>query len=322
MKKDISLTNKPNATCLVCREEIEQFQLLQNQGVPMETLIHLVFKKDDEILEELKAGNRLIDVFCRGQKKLYFKYLKILSYKMNLKEAIECVSQIEKSSNVFFEKLLKKIAYPFFLLVFAYFMICFFSDFVLVQMKDYISNHFVLILIQALKFLFGTSILCILLYLGLYYVFFYKYDARLKCPFSLMKKMISLQFVCMYQALEKSYSSTQEVLETLALMDFSIVGIVSNEILEQLKKGNTLEASFLSTSIFDPTFKKMIQFALNGNRISLFFDLYIKKCRLDLEKSVKKLSNGIQLFSYISIGILVVVVYQIMMMPLNMLNQF
>lgn len=73
MKKDISLTNKPNATCLVCREEIEQFQLLQNQGVPMETLIHLVFKKDDEILEELKAGNRLIDVFCRGQKKLYFK---------------------------------------------------------------------------------------------------------------------------------------------------------------------------------------------------------------------------------------------------------
>ena len=66
----------------------------------------------------------------------------------------------------------------------------------------------------------------------------------------------------------------------------------------------------------------MIQYALNGNRISIFFDLYIKKCRFDLETSIKKLSNGIQLFSYISIGILVVVVYQIMMMPMNMLNQF
>lgn len=316
------MTNKPNATCLVCREEIEQFQLLQNQGVPFDTLVHLVFKKDDEILNELKFGNRLIDVFCRGQKKLYFKYLKILANKMNLKEAIECVSQIEKSSNVFFEKLLKKIAYPFFLLVFAYFMICFFSDFVLVQMQDYISNHFVLILIQVLKVLFGASILSILLYLGLYYLFFYKYDVRLKCPFSLMKKMISLQFVCMYQALEKSYSSTQEVLETLALMDFSIVGMVSNEILKQLKKGNTLEACFLGIDVFDASFKKMIKYALSGNRLSIFFDLYVKKCRLDLEKSVKKLSNGIQIFSYISIGILVVVVYQIMMMPLNMLNQF
>lgn len=316
------MTNKPNATCLVCREEIEQFQLLQNQGVPFDTLVHLVFKKDGEILNELKFGNRLIDVFCRGQKKLYFKYLKILANKMNLKEAIECVSQIEKSSNVFFEKLLKKIAYPFFLLVFAYFMICFFSDFVLVQMKDYISNHFVLILIQALKVLFGVSILSILLYLGLYYLFFYKYDVRLKCPFSLMKKMISLQFVCMYQALEKTNSSTQEVLDTLALMDFSIVGIVSNEILEQLKKGTTLEACFLGINVFDASFKKIIKYALSGNRLSIFFDLYVKKCRLDLEKSVSKLSNGIQIFSYISIGILVVVVYQIMMMPLNMLNQF
>ena len=216
-----------------------------------------------------------MDLFCRNQKKLYFKYLKILGSKMNLKEAIECVSQIEKSSNVFFEQLLKKIAYPFFLLVFAYFMICFFSDFVLVQMKDYISSNSILILIQVLKVLFGTSILCILLYLGLYYLFFYKYDARLKCPFSLMKKMISLQFVCMYQALEKTYSSTQEVLETLSLMDFSIVGMVSNEILDQLKKGNTLEECFLVIHVFDASFKKMIQYALNGNRISIFFDLYI-----------------------------------------------
>ena len=75
MKKDISLTNKPSATCLVCREEIEQFQLLQNQGVPFDTLVHLVFKKDDEILDELKSGNCLMDLFCRNQKKLYFKYL-------------------------------------------------------------------------------------------------------------------------------------------------------------------------------------------------------------------------------------------------------
>ena len=201
-------------------------------------------------------------------------------------------------------------------------MICFFSDFVLVQMKDYISSNSVLILIQVLKVLFGTSILSILLYLGLYYLFFYKYDARLKCPFSLMKKMISLQFVCMYQALDKSYTSTQEILETLACMDFSVVGKVSNEILACLKNGKSLEKSFLEIEVFDSDFKKMLVYALTSNQMHVFFDLYMKKCSLDLEKSVKKISTGIQLFSYISIGILVLIVYQIMMMPLNMLNQF
>ena len=70
LKKDISLTNKPSATCLVCREEIEQFQLLQNQGVPFDTLVHLVFKKDDEILNELKSGNCLMVFILQESKEV------------------------------------------------------------------------------------------------------------------------------------------------------------------------------------------------------------------------------------------------------------
>ena len=126
----------------------------------------------------------------------------------------------------------------------------------------------------------------------------------------------------MYQALEKTYSSTQEILERLSCMNFSIVGSIATEILFYLQNGASLEESFIQIKVFDSTFKKMLAYALASNRVHVFFDLYIKKCSLDLEKSVKKISMGIQLFSYISIGILVLIVYQIMMMPLNMLNQF
>ena len=87
------------------------------------------------------------------------------------------------------------------------------------------------------------------------------------------------------------------------------------------KNGKSLEESFLEIEVFDSDFKKMLVYALTSNQMHVFFDLYMKKCSLDLEKSVKKISTGIQLFSYISIGILVLIVYQIMMMPLNMLNQ-
>lgn len=322
MKKDISWMPRQNTIVLVYRDEIEQFAMLMNQGLPLDTLIHLTFKKDEEIITYLKEGMSLQEIFTRNQKKLYFKYLRILSRKLNLSDALDCVNKIEKSSNTFFETLLKKISYPFFLLIFAFFMILFFSDYDLVQMKDYISNGMVFVFIHLLKWGFGFTILSMIFYLFLYYVLFYKYNSKMKCPFQLMKKMISLQFVCMYQALDKSYTSTQEILETLACMDFSVVGKVSNEILACLKNGKSLEESFLEIEVFDSDFKKMLVYALTSNQMHVFFDLYMKKCSLNLEKSVKKISTGIQLFSYISIGILVLIVYQIMMMPLNMLNQF
>ena len=322
MKKDISWMPRQNTIVLVYRDEIEQFAMLMNQGLPLDTLIHLTFKKDEEIITYLKEGMSLQEIFTLNQKKLYFKYLRILSGKLNLSDALDCVNKIEKSSNTFFETLLKKISYPFFLLIFAFFMILFFSDYVFVQMKDYISNRMVFVFIHLLKWGFGFAILSMIFYLFLYYVLFYKYNSKMKCPFQLMKKMISLQFVCMYQALDKSYTSTQEILETLACMDFSVVGKVSNEILVYLKHGKSLEESFLEIEVFDSDFKKMLVYALTSNQMHVFFDLYMKKCILDLEKSVKKISTGIQLFSYISIGILVLIVYQIMMMPLNMLNQF
>ncbi len=104
---------RQNTIVLVYRDEIEQFAMLMNQGLPLDTLIHLTFKKDEEIITYLKEGMCLQEIFTRNQKKLYFKYLRILSGKLNLSDALDCVNKIEKSSNTFFETLLKKISYPF-----------------------------------------------------------------------------------------------------------------------------------------------------------------------------------------------------------------
>lgn len=41
---------RQNTIVLVYRDEIEQFAMLMNQGLPLDTLIHLTFKKDEEII--------------------------------------------------------------------------------------------------------------------------------------------------------------------------------------------------------------------------------------------------------------------------------
>ena len=48
----------------------------------------------------------------------------------------------------------------------------------------------------------------------------------------------------MYQSLEKTCSSTQEILETLSSIKFSVVGIVSSEILKYLMQGVFTEEIF------------------------------------------------------------------------------
>lgn len=73
---------KQSTIVLVYRDEIEQFAMLMNQGLPLDTLIRLTFKKDEEIITYLKEGMNLQEIFTLNQKKLYFKYLRILSEKL------------------------------------------------------------------------------------------------------------------------------------------------------------------------------------------------------------------------------------------------
>ena len=53
---------RQNTIVLVYRDEIEQFAMLMNQGLPLDTLIHLTFKKDEEIITYLKEGMSLQEI--------------------------------------------------------------------------------------------------------------------------------------------------------------------------------------------------------------------------------------------------------------------
>lgn len=294
-----------------------------DSGISMETLIHLTFRKDYQILECLKNGESLIIVFCRNQKALFFKYLAVLATKLNLNKTIECVRQIEESSTILLEKLIKKIAYPFFLMVFAFFMIVFFSNYVLIQMQAYIQKGFILTWIHILKYVFLIAICTIVCIICIIYMLFYHFHPRwLKLKTPLIEKLCTLQFVSVYKNLEQNALSTQEILEVMSQLDFSVVGYLAKDILNNLKKGICFEKSVYLLDVFDADFKKMLGYALASNRMHIFFDVYMKKSTFELNQSMNKISMGIQLFSYVSIGFLVLVVYQIMMMPLNMLNQF
>lgn len=319
--------NKQNTTCSISRNEVKQFSLLLDSGVDIETIINLVFKDADVIISELKNGRSLNSILCENQKGIFFEYLNEIGRFTSLKQGIECVEKIEASTLEVFRSILKKVMYPYFLMVFALAMIVFFSDYVLVEMSYYLDGSNLLFWIYILKCIFYILLILITLYFVVLYIMLYKFTRFKKfvqffLRFSLFKKMNSFQFVCVYSCLFDAGLTTIDILSVINNFDFCACGFLSHLILKKLEKGFTFEQSIQCQSYMDDTLKQMITYAMQSNQSSLFFKVYIGKCKNDMDLYVKKISIYIHSFSYLCIGALVLIVYQVMLLPLNMLNQF
>ena len=51
-------------------------------------------------------------------------------------------------------------------------------------------------------------------------------------------------------------------------------------------------------------------------------DLYQRKTEKRIDLAIKKISIWIQVLSYFSVGAVVLIVYQVMLMPMELLNTF
>lgn len=58
------------------------------------------------------------------------------------------------------------------------------------------------------------------------------------------------------------------------------------------------------------------------SNLSKLFEIYVMKTQIELNSQIKKWTTGIQIFSYLCVAIVVFVFYQVMLLPLNMLNTF
>lgn len=319
--------NRQNMTCSISRSEIKQFSLMLESGVDIETIIKLIFRDADSILNQLKEGTPLLKIFCENQKGLFFSYLNEIGQYTSLKKGIECVESIENSTSEVFKSIIKKIAYPYFLMVFAMAMIVFFSDYVLVEMSYYLNGSNLLFWISILKIVFCLLLVCITSYFIILYIMLYKFSFLKKfihffLRLSLFKRMNSLQFVYIYSCLLDTGLTTIDILSVMKKLHFCAGGYLANLVLKELKRGMSFEESIKQQSYIDDSFKKMVTYAMRSNQSSLFFQMYINKCKNDLDLYIKKISIYIHSFSYLSIGALVLIVYQVMLLPLNMLNQF
>lgn len=302
-----------------------QFSLLLDQGLDTKTMIELCFKQSDKIINQLNQGKNLIDVLTANQKQKYFKLLNELSKKMAFSKSIECASHIDESISTLSKDLISKSIYPVFIFLFAYFMILFFSNTIIPSMTSFSDGETSFFILDFFK-IFYSFVFIGLVFLAIVLIsshFNEAINVRLllildKYEFFKLFKTIHFSIILSY--LLKSGVSTKECLELMSNMkEYYSVNVYASKILDGLLKGRSIDQTVEKIS-FDTAFKKFFYIGLKTGNLADVLLLYKKQSIHRFKKKVKQLTTSIQVFSYVSVGMLVLVVYQVMLVPLNMLN--
>ena len=311
--------NKPSMTFKIGKNELVQFTMLAQKGLDMQTMIQLSFKDYEKIIESLNQGKNLIDILAKHSSNM--EILTVLSKFLNLKQSMECIENMEKSKKLFEKEVLKKGVYPAMIFCFSYAILLFFSHWILPQMSQFLMDSSFHIGLWILKILYTLLFLVCTLFLFLLvsyvnqkeWVFFSKiYE------YPLFLKIKTYQFAFLFEQFMKQGISSEECLQMIA--EIKNMKPIASKILKDLDSGVSIETSIESLKL-DPDFLFFFRAGMKTQDLATMLHIYCDNCIFLIQKKMSKISEGFQCISYLCVGILVIVVYQVLLLPLNMLYE-
>ena len=246
-----------------------------------------------------------------------------------LDKALFCYLQVNLFKVEFKRKLLKILTYPTIQLVLAlglslvaqYWVLPLLTN--LVSDLDFHSNgvSFLTVLMRIINIgvlLFAAGLVIatfILKKLESSLVFF-----LLNKPFlKMVKDLIVYQFLNYYLILYKSTDSSETIIRGLRkLPQAKYLNIYADSIHFCLMEGNELAEAF---AILDEKLAALFAIAKDTGKVRKLLESYAKTLNLKFENRIKKAGYYFQIFSYVYIMLLVVLVYQMMLLPLGMIER-
>ena len=99
-----------------------------------------------------------------------------------------------------------------------------------------------------------------------------------------------------------------------------LVAFIASEIDRSLMDGDRIESAMDSIYI-DPSLKRFFKIALYSSDMENMLQGYLEMCSYRLLKQSRIFTKAVQAVSYCSIGLILIVVYQALMLPMTMLSQ-
>ena len=310
--------------------------LMENGFSFTDTLQILKTKRNEcritQVLEKLEQGQTFKEAFSLLLPHCYRRYfnnfIRYLPVLESMRISVELATHEEKMK----QKMMKDMVYPVVMLFVMFIGMYLFNGFVFPQMMTLMTSfeinvssyYFLRSLIQLLSWL-----VTILFVVGMLLWVVFQEPNR-KCwlyrvlvkyvPDSLMVQKASAEFARYFLECVRVRISTKQTMKILLDMkEKPLVRLIAQELNDALSKGESFEVT-LHTPFVEHALQQFFQIALHGSNCEKMLEGYLVMNQQRHIKQVRIFTRSVQLSCYGAIGLILLVVYQILMLPMQMLQ--
>ncbi len=273
--------------------------------------------------------NTFFHLYCpKKYKPLFESFIQCMPFLESLSTCIE-ITQAEDKNR---KEMIHGMFYPTMLLIGVIVGVYLFNELILPNMIGLLSgfqmqsSQYVLLQViirYGIRFLLSS-----VLFICLMIVFFlqnkqivntYKIISQY-FPNGIFVQSISAKFARFFLECQKRNISTKDTLEILMRVHeqpcISYIACILNQ---HLLKGETMMQALNETHI-EKTLLRFFRIAIISSNCEEMLEGYLQMVQLKKEIAIKRFSRYVQLFSYSLIGFVMIFVYQILMVPMTMLQ--
>ena len=327
---------KQNQICL-SEQDYQSLFTLMDSGISFQHSLNILERPNntvvfDSIRKHLEIGELAENFFIQFAPKKYRYYLSIFLSFVPMLESMSLTMEICSKQEKAKKQLKKGIVYPLGLLVGTCIGIEVFNSTVLPNMLNlmdsfkvtdssmYITQYLIGILCH-----FVISVLCILfvsIYVGTRkkhivstYIFISKYF-----PNGLFVQYASNQFAMIFEECVKKNISTKMSISMLKQMrDFPLIAYIADVLERQCLQGDSFTQAISSIPI-EQALVRFFTVAMYSSKVEVMLQGYIDMCQKRIKIQIQRFTHVVQSIAYGVIGIVIVFVYQILMLPMNVLQ--
>ncbi len=228
----------------------------------------------------------------------------------------------------FKKKLYKSISYPGLQLILTFILSLVAQNWLFPLLLDLTNsmgvvseNNYLFIFISIVNVLIITSLI---FFLFMWFIFNYFESTilfkllNLKC-FKLVKEIIVIKLLLYFNSFYRSFNSFELLVKLMRkIPNERIVCNFMDIIHFRLLEGITLSKTF---EVLDSKLGKLVNFGSKTNNLNNLLEIFLLEKKERLFIIIKRIGMSVQLFSYCYIGLIIVLVYQLMLMPLQMVER-
>ena len=281
------------------------------------------------IIDKLMKGDDFKDYLILNSKDKFYQSLNYFINITSLDKAIISSFEYENSKKEANKQFIKEISYPLLTLLFAFIVFIFFNLFLYPQLLNFINttNH----LNNLVNIFINSLILIFILLFSLYmlYLFIQNKECFKKCYLKyigkifIVKDLFTYDFAFHYYLLIKQGFTTKQVFEYLLKLDKNSIFTINIQIfIDQLNKGIQFNKIIENHQYFDSKFITFFKIGCYTQTIDEVLNEYLNYQKDKLNKYLKTFSKVITISSYMFIALLIISIYQMLLIPIDMIQNF